>query len=153
MVPVPLADEIYHQGDKVPPNSSSDNWKSEPYTVSRLIGHELDKKTSTVKFVVEWVNGKTTKEPEWILQEDIPTLVYEYWERKGGRANVTGFTSDHVFRIRSVVPTRRKKKYRVQWVGYPDSTDLMTWEDEPTLRRIAAFEWERFHSQPVKKRD
>ncbi|EXK80505.1 hypothetical protein FOQG_14999 [Fusarium oxysporum f. sp. raphani 54005] len=151
MVPVPLTDKIYDQGDKVPPNSnketsSSHNWESQPYTVDRLIGHELDEKTSTVKFVVMWVNGKTTKEPEWILQEDIPTLVYEYWEKLGGRKAATRFTSDHVFRILGV--NDKTKKYHVQWVGYPDSDEWMTWEDEPKLRRIAGVELKRF-----KKRD
>ncbi|KAF5703167.1 hypothetical protein FMUND_13134 [Fusarium mundagurra] len=158
MVPVSLTDEIYDQDDKVPPNqnketSSSHNWQSKQCTVDSLIGHKLDKKTSTVEFIVKWANGKTTIQPEWTLQPDIPALIYEYWEKVGGRQEATRFTFDHVFRILDVKVTDGKKEYKVQWVGYPDVRPWTTWEDERKLRRIARVELEIFQNQPVKKRE
>ncbi|KAF5707512.1 hypothetical protein FMUND_11045 [Fusarium mundagurra] len=144
MVPVPLADEIYDQSDKVPPNSnketiSSHNWESKLCTVDRLMDHELHEETSTVKFVVKWVNGTMTKEPEWILQKDIPTLIYEYWERNGGRGEKTGFTSDHVFRILGV--DDETKKYRVQWDARQCSFKDLKKDNLRSLRRRADFEY------------
>ncbi|KAK2468417.1 hypothetical protein H9L39_20063 [Fusarium oxysporum f. sp. albedinis] len=124
MVPVPLINGMCGQGDKVPPYSNKEatsdvNWESEKHIVDCLIGHKLDEETSTVEFY----------EPEWILQQDIPTLVFKYWERLGGRREATGFTSDHVFKILDVIDVfGQKKKYLVQWVGYPASENEVTWE-------------------------
>ncbi|KAG7424484.1 hypothetical protein Forpi1262_v014589 [Fusarium oxysporum f. sp. raphani] len=151
MVPVPLVNEICGQGDKVPPYSNKDatndvNWESEKHTVDCLIGHKLHVETSTVEFYVKWANGITTKEPEWILQQDIPTLVFKYWERLGGRREATGFTSDHVFKILDVIDAiGQKKKYLVQWVGYPASEKELTWEEESKLHEVAQVELESFH--------
>ncbi|KAI3561787.1 hypothetical protein IWW34DRAFT_642578 [Fusarium oxysporum f. sp. albedinis] len=151
MVPVPLINGMCGQGDKIPPYSNKEatsdvNWESEKHIVDCLIGHKLDEETSTVEFYVKWANGKTTKEPEWILQQDIPTLVFKYWERLGGRREATGFTSDHVFKILDVIDVfGQKKKYLVQWVGYPASENEVTWEEESKLRKVAEVELERFH--------
>ncbi|KAF5227940.1 hypothetical protein FANTH_14638 [Fusarium anthophilum] len=146
MVHAPPIDEIYRHGEEIPANTNRDatsgvDSKPKTYTVACLTGHELDEKTFTVEFDVKWA-----KEPEWRLQEDIPELVFAYWKGKGGREKATGFTSYHVFRIlRGPVGG----KYLVQWVGFPDFEDEVTWEEESKLRKVAKVELEKFRRRSV----
>ncbi|KAJ4169247.1 hypothetical protein NW754_001333 [Fusarium falciforme] len=129
--------------------------------VDELVEHSVNEESSTVEFKVKCKeSGETTWEAERDLQEDVPTLVYKYWDGLGGRETATGLDHYHVFKIlksakvsKSAQPTDNSKdsqyRYQVQWVGYP-RTDS-TWERESTLREIALDEFEKFEAKELER--
>ncbi|KAJ4175672.1 hypothetical protein NW755_014812 [Fusarium falciforme] len=129
--------------------------------VNKFNAHRVDTKVSTVEIQVEWEGGETTWEAERDLQEDVPALVYKYWDGLGGRKSATNLELHHVFKIskrakvsKSPQPSDNSKDtqymYRVQWVGY-SPTDS-TWECESVLREIAPDEFEKFEAKESRKR-
>ncbi|KAJ4188257.1 hypothetical protein NW759_016838 [Fusarium solani] len=135
--------------------------------VNKFNAHRVDAEVSTVEIQVEWEGGETTWEAERDLQEDVPALVYKYWDGLGGRDTATGLDLYHVFKIsksakvpksakapNSTQPADNPKdshyRYRVQWVGCPSADS--TWEYESVLRDIAPDEFEKFEAKESRKR-
>jgi hypothetical protein len=120
--------------------------------IDEFIDHRVDEATSTVDIQVKWEGGETTWETEWSLQEQVPTLVFKYWDKLEGRDAATNLDIYHVFKIlkRTSLPGKSKKPqymYQVQWVGYR-RTDS-TWEHEDKLREIAPAELEKFEAKEL----
>ncbi|KAJ4168285.1 hypothetical protein NW754_013619 [Fusarium falciforme] len=130
--------------------------------VNKFNAHRVDAKVSTVEIQVEWEGGETTWEAERDLQEDVPALVYKYWDGLGGRNTATGLDLYHVFRIlqsvevpkgaevpKSTQPSDNSKDtqymYRVQWVGFRHTDS--TWERESKLREVAPDEFKKFEAK------
>ncbi|KAM6506875.1 hypothetical protein FALCPG4_018696 [Fusarium falciforme] len=135
------------------PDAPASMDKSEVY---KFIDHRVNTKASTVKIRVEREGGKATWEAERDLQEDVPALVYKYWDGLGGRESATNLELCHVFKIlerakvpKSAQPADNSKDtqylYRIQWVGFR-RTDS-TWERECKLREIAPDEFEKFEAK------
>ncbi|KAH7116641.1 hypothetical protein B0J13DRAFT_681247 [Dactylonectria estremocensis] len=93
--------------------------------------HRVDEANATVNFLVKWANGKETWEPEWNLQQQVPMLIYKYWDSVDGRDTATCIDVYHVF--------------RVQWVGYRRTEP--TWEYESKLVQIAPKELIKFRAK------
>ncbi|KAM6513299.1 hypothetical protein FALCPG4_015739 [Fusarium falciforme] len=122
------------------------------FEVDEFIDHHVDQETSTVDIQVKWKDGETTWETEWGLQEQVPTLVFKYWDKLEGRKAATGLDNYHVFKIlkRASLPGKPKNAqymYQVQWVGYR-RTDS-TWEHESKLQEIAPRELEEFKAKEL----
>ncbi|RYC77974.1 hypothetical protein BFJ63_vAg19150, partial [Fusarium oxysporum f. sp. narcissi] len=91
-------------------------------------------------------------ESEWSLQEQVPTLVFKYWDKLGGREAATNLDIYHAFNIlkRTAHPGKSKADtymYQVQWVGYRAADS--TWEQESKLRKIAPSELEKFEAKQL----
>ncbi|KAI5468121.1 hypothetical protein BGZ63DRAFT_399645 [Mariannaea sp. PMI_226] len=109
--------------------------------------HRVDEPTSTVDILVKWANGEETWEPEWSLQNQVPILVYKYWDGVGGRDKATDLSEYHVFRVLKRGPPKpraREPMYQVQWVGYRPSD--CTWENKSKLNLIAPEELLKFEA-------
>lgn len=111
--------------------------------VESLESHRVDQLNATVDIRVKWIGGDKTWEPEWSLQEQVPTLVYKYWDNLDGREAATGLDTYHVFRILKHTPAPSKAKksdfmYQVQWTGYRPGES--TWETASALQSIAPGE-------------
>ncbi|KAH6874552.1 hypothetical protein B0T10DRAFT_610630 [Thelonectria olida] len=106
--------------------------------------HRVDQANATVDILVKWGNGKQSWEPEWSLQQQVPVLIYKYWDTVGGRDAATGLDVYHVFRVleQTALPRTKDFRYRVQWVGYRHSES--TWEYESKLAQIAPEELIKF---------
>ncbi|KAJ3455369.1 hypothetical protein MRS44_013969 [Fusarium solani] len=124
--------------------------------VNKFNAHRVDTEVSTVEIQVEWEGGETTWEAERDLQEDVPALVYKYWDGLGGRDTATGLDYYHVFKISERVkvpedaqpadnPKDSHYRYRVQWVGYRRADS--TWECNSVLRDIAPEEFKKFEAK------
>ncbi|KAF4440378.1 hypothetical protein F53441_12326 [Fusarium austroafricanum] len=122
----------------------------EDVAIDEFVSHRVDHENSTVDIQVRWEGGETTWETEWSLQEQVPTLVYKYWEKLGGREESTQLDIFHVFRIlkRTTLPGKSKGvRYQVQWVGYRQSESTL--EQESKLRMIAPGELEKFEAKQL----
>jgi hypothetical protein len=124
----------------------------EDAAIDVFIDHCVDTDNSTVSIKVKWEDGETTWESEWSLQEQVPTLVFKYWEKLGGREAATNLDIYHVFKIlkRTTLPGKSKgaqDRYQVQWVGYRQAES--TWEKESKLRTIAPGELEKFEAKQL----
>ncbi|KAM5356677.1 hypothetical protein ACJ41O_003323 [Fusarium nematophilum] len=121
----------------------------EDVEIESFIGHAVDQDTSTVDIQVQWEGGETTWETEWSLQEQVPTLVFKYWDKLDGRESATGLDVYHVFKILKRTSLSKAKNpqymYQVQWVGYRRTES--TWEHESKLREIAPEELEKFEAK------
>ncbi|KAJ4178765.1 hypothetical protein NW755_012988 [Fusarium falciforme] len=110
--------------------------------------HRVDEANATVDILVKWANGEQTWESEWSLQQQVPMLVYKYWDSVDGRDAATGLDVYHVFRVlkRATRPQAKKGfRYQVQWVGYRRSES--TWEYESKLAQIAPEELIKFEAK------
>ncbi|KAF4337725.1 hypothetical protein FBEOM_8393 [Fusarium beomiforme] len=121
----------------------------EDVEIDEFIDHRVDANNSTVDIKVKWEGGETTWESEWSLQEQVPALVFKYWEKLGGREEATKLDVYHVFKILKCNPGIGKKpnSYQVQWVGYRQADS--TWEQESKLRLIAPGELEKFEAKQL----
>ncbi|KAG7418229.1 hypothetical protein Forpe1208_v003842 [Fusarium oxysporum f. sp. rapae] len=130
------------------PNPANPGFK-EDVAIDEFVEHRVDPDNSTVDIKVKWEGGETTWESEWSLQEQVPTLVYKYWEKLGGREEATQLDVYHVFKILKCIPAagRKKSSYQVQWVGYKQNDS--TWESEEKLRLIAPGELEKFEAKQL----
>ncbi|RTE75460.1 hypothetical protein BHE90_010075 [Fusarium euwallaceae] len=123
--------------------------------VDELVDHHVKEDDSTVDFKVRWKGSdETSWEPERNLQEDVPTLVYKYWDGLGGRDTATGLKFYHVFKILKLYspPVNSKDSqytHIVQWVGYPLTET--TPECESKLRRIAPQELKKFDVRELER--
>ncbi|KAF5019002.1 hypothetical protein F66182_9020 [Fusarium sp. NRRL 66182] len=125
----------------------------EDVEIDDFVDHRVDSNNSTVDIRVRWAGGEETWETEWSLQEQVPTLVFKYWESKeGGREAATNLDVYHVFKIlkRTTLPGKSKGSqymYQVQWVGYRRADS--TWEHESKLREIAPGELDKFEAREL----
>ncbi|EXL39013.1 hypothetical protein FOCG_18361 [Fusarium oxysporum f. sp. radicis-lycopersici 26381] len=124
----------------------------EDVAIDEFVDHRVDTDNSTVDIQVKWEGGETTWESEWSLQEQVPTLVFKYWDKLGGREAATNLGIYHAFNIlkRTAHPGKSKGdkyKYQVQWVGYRAADS--TWEQESKLRKIAPSELEKFEAKQL----
>jgi hypothetical protein len=122
----------------------------EDVAIEEFVNHRVDPDNSTVDIQVKWEGGETSWEPEWSLQEQVPALVFKYWDKLGGREAATNLDIYHAFKIlkRTTRPGKAKGDkymYQVQWVGYR-ATDS-TWEQESKMRTIAPGELEKFEAK------
>ncbi|KAH7141439.1 hypothetical protein B0J13DRAFT_585790 [Dactylonectria estremocensis] len=117
--------------------------------IDHFEAHRIDETNATVDILVVWVTGEQTWEAEWSLQNQVPTLVFQYWDKLEGREVATGLDVYHVFRIlkRATPPKAKKNRYmyQVQWVGYR-RTDA-TWEHEDKVKEIAPDELIKFEAK------
>jgi hypothetical protein len=133
------------------PDAPASMDKSEVY---KFIDHRVNTKASTVKIRVEREGGKATWEAERDLQEDVPALVYKYWDGLGGRKSATRLKLYHVFKIlKRASPPEKSKDARythiVQWVGYRSTES--TPECESKLQKIAPQELEKFEAKELER--
>ncbi|KAH6995141.1 hypothetical protein EDB80DRAFT_767016 [Ilyonectria destructans] len=152
--PKKKADEA-KPADEAPAESSTSKAtpsKAEPGTeleIEKFDSHRIDEANATVDISVVWANGETSWESEWSLQNQVPTLVFKYWDGLDGREAATGLDIYHVFRIlkRATPPKAKKNRYmyQVQWVGYR-RTDA-TWEHEDKIKEIAPDELIKFEAK------
>lgn len=138
-------------GDEAQPNGGAtgrvDPGYKEDVEIDSFIDHRIDEANSTVDIKVRWEGGETTWETEWSLQEQVPALVFQYWEKLGGRDAATNLEVYHVFKILRRDTSSRAKKYEVQWVGYKRSDSTV--EKEDFLRTIAPGELEKFQAKEL----
>ncbi|KAM0354357.1 hypothetical protein ACHAPU_001401 [Fusarium lateritium] len=154
----PEPDTVEQNGEKSQPQPNGDSpGKIDPgfkedVAIEEFLEHRVDADNSTVDIKVKWEGGESTWESEWSLQEQVPALVFKYWDKLGGREAATDLDIYHAFKIlkRTVRPGKSKGDnymYEVQWVGYRavDST----WEQESKLRTIAPGELEKFEAKQL----
>ncbi|OBS28228.1 hypothetical protein FPOA_02169 [Fusarium poae] len=138
-------------GDKAQPNGDAtgrvDPGYKEDVEIDSFIDHRIDEANSTVDIRVLWEGGETTWETEWSLQEQVPALVFQYWDKVGGRDAATKLEVYHVFKILRRDTSSRAKKYEVQWVGYKRADSTV--EKEEFLRNIAPAELEKFQAKEL----
>ncbi|KAG4272496.1 hypothetical protein FPRO04_14639 [Fusarium proliferatum] len=133
--------------ENVNPSSGGDS------AIDKFIDYRVNIDNSTVDIKAKWESGETTWESEWSLQEQVPTLIFKYWETLGGREAATNLDIYHVFRVlkRITLPGKSKgASYQVQWVGYRQAESTL--EQESKLRMIAPGELERFEARQLVKR-
>ncbi|RGP72638.1 hypothetical protein FLONG3_6646 [Fusarium longipes] len=144
-------DELERNGDKAQPNGGTiervDPGYKEDVEIDSFIDFRIDEANSTVDIRVQWEGGETTWESEWSLQEQVPALVFQYWDKLGGRDAATNLEVYHVFKILRRDNSSRAKKYEVQWVGYKRSDSTV--EKEEFLRSIAPAELEKFQAKEL----
>src|SRR6478735_1683632 len=63
---------------------------------------------------------------EFDVQVLDPTLVYDYWDRKGGRTAATNCKTWNIFNILEHKGHDASAQYKVQWVSHPENES--TWE-------------------------
>ncbi|KAH6952849.1 hypothetical protein DER45DRAFT_574454 [Fusarium avenaceum] len=141
-------------GERSQPNGDSPEKVNpgfkEDVAIEEFINHRVDPDNSTVDIQVKWEGGEKSWEPEWSLQEQVPGLIFKYWDKLGGREAATNLDIYHAFKIlkRTTRPGKAKGDkymYQVQWVGYR-ATDS-TWEQESKIRTIAPGELEKFEAK------
>lgn len=133
---------------KATPNAQVDEDQDfEEAEVEKLIKHRVDNAESTVEFLVQWVGGEPTWEPEAELQAHVPDLIYAYWDARGSREKVTKFNKFHVFKIlkRTNPSAANKPVYLIQWVGY--SRKETTREEEDLVRESAPMKLQEFEAK------
>lgn len=143
--------EPQQNGDKAQPNGDAsgrvDPGYKEDVEIDSFINHRVDDANSTVDIRVLWEGGETTWETEWSLQEQVPALVFQYWDKVGGRDAATKLEVYHVFKILRRDTSTRAKRYEVQWVGYKRADSTV--EKEEFLRSIAPAELEKFQAKEL----
>ncbi|KAK0372360.1 hypothetical protein CLIM01_10290 [Colletotrichum limetticola] len=88
------------------------------------------------EFEILWETGEKTWEPEISVQEDAPSMTFEYWEGLGGRSQ---FMENADYWIPLAVVRHRLQKespnddeeYLIQWVGARDRM----WEKKTNVPR------------------
>jgi hypothetical protein len=137
--------------EKAQPNGEAaepvDPGYKEDVEIDSFISHRVDEANSTVDIQVLWEGGEKTWETEWSLQEQVPALVFQYWEKLGGRDAATNLEVYHVFKILRRDTSSRAKKYEVQWVGYKRTDSTV--EKEEFLRSVAPGELEKFQAKEL----
>ncbi|KAJ2900051.1 hypothetical protein MKZ38_002669 [Zalerion maritima] len=117
------------------------------YAVKALVSYRRNEDLS-VDIEVEWDNyARTTWEPETVLQEGAPDLLYKFWARVGGSKGRDAIFKEnedaqyHVFRVhahrRQYGNKKEKCIVKVQWVGYSEAEPHSTWELETKIEEIA----------------
>ena len=109
--------------------------------------HRVNKELATVDFLVSWSSGEATWEPESDLQEQVPNLVFEYWDAAGSRDLATGLDTYHVFKIlkRTIPSSGKQPQYQIQWVGYKRKES--SWEPEEKVKEIAPEELKAYEEK------
>lgn len=87
-------------------------------------------------FEILWGTGEKTWEPEISVQEDAPSMTFDYWEGLGGRSQ---FMENADYWIPLAIVRHRLQKenpnddeeYSIQWVGSRDRT----WEKKTNVPR------------------
>ncbi|KAL0934660.1 chromo domain-containing protein [Colletotrichum truncatum] len=108
-----------------------------PYeTIKKVVGHTLDPETALVTLIVL---AKTNRIDisEWDIQEHLPALLYEYWASFKGktRQDVLGIGElYHPFRIIKHRRVRGQWQVLVQWLGYSDEGEDVSWEPANKIR-------------------
>ncbi|KAF7543096.1 hypothetical protein G7Z17_g11010 [Cylindrodendrum hubeiense] len=149
--PKKKADEAKPAAEEAPAAASSTPAKTDlgELEIERFDSHRIDETNATVDISVVWESGEKSWESEWSLQNQVPALVFKYWDALEGREAATGLDVYHVFRIlkRATPPKAKKNRYmyQVQWVGYRRSE--ATWEHEDKIKEIAPDELIKFEAK------
>ncbi|TDZ61883.1 hypothetical protein CTRI78_v004012 [Colletotrichum trifolii] len=108
-----------------------------PYdTIEKIVAHSLDPDTALVTLSV-LVTGARKDISEWDVQEHRPTLLYDYWASFKGRTRqeVLGVGElYHPFRFRRHRRVRGQWQVLVQWLGYSDEGEDVSWEPAVKMR-------------------
>ncbi|WQF77049.1 Putative chromo/chromo shadow domain, Chromo-like domain superfamily protein [Colletotrichum destructivum] len=108
-----------------------------PYdTIEKIVAHSLDPDTALVTLTV-LVKGARKDISEWDVQEHRPTLLYDYWASFKGRTrqDVLGIGElYHPFRFRRHRRVRGQWQVLVQWLGYSDEGEDVSWEPAVKMR-------------------
>ncbi|KAF7561309.1 hypothetical protein G7046_g2821 [Stylonectria norvegica] len=145
--------------DEVPAASGAAATHSKPaeeyieMEIDSLESHRVDKNAATVDFKVKWASGEYSWEPEWSLQGQVPTMVFEYWDQFDSREEATDLGIFHVFRIlkRTTSSKGNQSKYLIQWVGYRRTE--ATWEPEKKVREMAPMELDKFEAKNISPKE
>ncbi|KAF9776747.1 hypothetical protein IL306_005038 [Fusarium sp. DS 682] len=114
-----LATKAAHDPYALPPSSPSLHLTEHRFSsperqvISHIIDHQV-LPNACVQLKVEWEDFTETWVPEHQLQEDVPSKVYRYWHKKGGREKATGLDEFHVFKILAVRGEGLQKELKCQ---------------------------------------
>lgn len=114
-------------------------WPSTEYDENdRIIGHVVDENDHSVRLVtIRSVDESRRVVSEADVQRANPLKLYGYWGTFGKpREQTIGVDHFNVFAI--VGHDVLRKRLRVQWVGYSDSSHDTSWEPVSKVRRIHA---------------
>ncbi|OHF00190.1 hypothetical protein CORC01_04598 [Colletotrichum orchidophilum] len=111
-----------------------------PYVaISKIVAHTLDPDTALVTLTV-LVKGSRLDVSEWDVQEHRPTLLYDYWASFRGktRQDVLGIGElYHPFRLLRHRRVRGQWQVLVQWLGYTNEGEDVSWEPAVKMRADA----------------
>ncbi|KAM0344804.1 hypothetical protein ACHAPU_007180 [Fusarium lateritium] len=108
-----------------------------------IVHHDVCKSQNNVYLWIEWrdpIGGlhSAGRYDEADIQDVNPDIVYDYWEKQGGREEATCLELFHVFAILA----ESRGRYLIQWVGYNKSE--CTWEPTKKVDDIcprAVIKW------------
>lgn len=104
--------------------------KEAQWILTGLRGHRWN--DGEIEVEVDWQGGESTWEPERNIHLDAPQMLFEYWERQGGRP--TNPDDPEMFDI-VAIRSHTKRRLLVEWTGYPPSEN--TWMDRKEVRATA----------------
>ncbi|OHW98998.1 chromo domain-containing protein [Colletotrichum incanum] len=108
-----------------------------PYdAIKKIVAHSLDPDTALVTFTV-LVKGAREDLSEWDVQEHRPTLLYDYWASFKGRTRRDVLAIGelyHPFRFLRHRRVRGQWQVLVQWLGYSDEGEDVSWEPAAKMR-------------------
>ncbi|GKT66302.1 chromo domain-containing protein [Colletotrichum tofieldiae] len=108
-----------------------------PYdAIKKIVAHALDPDTALVTFTV-LVKGAREDVSEWDIQEHRPNLLYEYWASFKGRTRQDVLAIGelyHPFRFMRHRRVRGQWQVLVQWLGYSDEGEDVSWEPAVKMR-------------------
>ncbi|KAK1964007.1 hypothetical protein LY78DRAFT_748703 [Colletotrichum sublineola] len=111
-----------------------------PYgDIKKIAAHSLDPDTALVTLTV-LVKGTREDISEWDIQEHRPALLAEYWASFRGRTrqDVLGIGElYHPFRFLRHRRVRGQWQVLVQWLGYSDEGEDVSWEPAVKMRKDA----------------
>ncbi|OLN87610.1 hypothetical protein CCHL11_10100 [Colletotrichum chlorophyti] len=120
--------KLSHQGKYIPYDA-----------IKKIAAHTLDPETALVTLTV-LVKGAREEVSEWDLQENRPALLYEYWAGFNGktRQDVLGIGDlYHPYRLLRHRRVRGQWQVLVQWLGYSDEGEDVSWEPAVKVRTDA----------------
>ncbi|KAL2873825.1 hypothetical protein SGCOL_010973 [Colletotrichum sp. CLE4] len=111
-----------------------------PYdAISKIVTHTLDPDTALVSLTV-LAKGSRLDVSEWDVQEHRPTLLYDYWTSFRGktRQDILGIGElYHPFRLLRHRRVRGQWQVLVQWLGYTNEGEDVSWEPVVKMRADA----------------
>ncbi|KAK1471178.1 hypothetical protein CABS01_16440 [Colletotrichum abscissum] len=107
--------------------------------IDQIVAHTLDPHTTLVTLTV-LAKGLRSDVAEWDIQEHRPTLLYNYWTSFEGktRQDVLGIGElYHPFRLLRHRRVQGQWQVLVQWLGYTDEGEDVSWEPAAKIRADA----------------
>lgn len=111
-----------------------------PYdAIKKIVTHSLDPETALVTLTV-LVKGAREVLSEWDVQEHRSALLYDYWASFNGktRQDILGIGElYHPFRVLRHRRVRGQWQVLVQWLGYSNEGEDVSWEPAVKIRADA----------------